>query len=357
MATPESPSRIDGAPGTSPRRGRRVARVALEALLLAAVAVGAAAGTLLLTVRGGDAATHFLLSLDGPAVVAQQSPYQPGQALSAEGLEQKYHIYLLAPGQVDGRPRSAGFARDWSQDELRKLDIDLSNTPAQMYGTAGGARLTLSIGSLDGIGGDIAGGVCKQDCGGFYDAPFYFGGGLVGFNQGYFDLNTAAFDQTLVDHELAHREHQIIAAGFDPAVRSVLGDIPYLSLPEFSGTDLPPGICSAKAILALRSLSGAPSDDPHIDFEEGVAETSEMYIGGYRTFMAAYGPELNGRGCGSYALPPDAELLAAEFPQADALYRLWQDQVFWGFGYDETGMLVPGPAAIPGQLDPATWTP
>jgi len=65
--------------------------------------------------------------------------------------------------------------------------------------------------------------------------------------------------------------------------------------------------------------------------------------------MLAYGPELNGQGDEGYLTPVSAKWLAAQFPQADALYRLWQDQLFDGYGYDQQGSLVAGAAAIPPQ--------
>ena len=110
---------------------------------------------------------------------------------------------------------------------------------------------------------------------------------------------------------------------------------------------------------ALRSFAagtGAGSE-PYVNFEEGVAETSEIYIQGYAVFMMDFGPELNGAGYAAYDFPIASEFLAATFPGADALYRLWQDQIFGGYGYGNDGALVPGAQASPTQLDPVTWSP
>jgi hypothetical protein len=323
--------------------------------LLGAILTGVVAGSLFVTVQAAGAARDLLLSLDGPTQVTQQSPYPSGQILAKDDLEGKYHIWLLTQREATGKVGADGLDHDWTQTELHTLDANLANTPAALYAKVDGVRLMLFIGDLTGTAGDVPGGLCRSECAGFYQSGFFMGGGLIGLNQGYYDHNTPAFDQTIVDHELTHRFHPAIAAILDPAVKTILGGKDYLALPEFTGTRVDSPMCNDKAIMALRSMSGSSLDDPHVNFEEGVAETSEIYISGYRAFMMAYGPELDGEGCGAYIGPLTDELLADTFLQADALYRLWQDQVFAGFGYDSGGLLVPGAVAIPDQLYPSLW--
>jgi hypothetical protein len=317
--------------------------------LLTAIALiaGLCVGTFFLTFSAGKVIKDFWLSLDGPTVVAQQTAYPESQFITKDDLNQKYHIYLLTQRQATGRDDAAGRDHDWTEAELHTLDLNLANTPALLYAKIGGARLSLFIGSLVGVGGDVPGGICGQECGGLYDGSFFFGGGLLGLDQRYYDLGPPAFDQTIIDHELTHRRYPLIAAGFEPALQSILGSKAYLALPEFSAAALT--VRPERAVLALASLAEVDSDDPHINFEEGIAETSEIYTQGYRTFMLAYGPELNGQGDESYLTPVSSKWLAAQFPQADALYRLWQDQIFDGYGYDQQGSLVAGTAAIPPQ--------
>ena len=324
----------------------------LKSLLMGAVLTGTIAGGFLFTLGAGQAAKSLVLSFDGPTQVSQQSPYSVNSVITKDDLQAKYHIWLLTQKGATGKSDAAGVDHDWTQTELHTLDANLANTPALLYAKTNGSRLSFFIGSLTGIYGDVKGGVCRQECGAFYDQSFFFDGGLIGLEQRYYDINTPAFDQTIIDHELTHRRHTIIASTLDPQIKALLAGHDYLALPEFSKA-----AAAAKgsrgAIIALRSFADAVSDDPHINFEEGVAETSEIYDLGYRAFMMAFGPELNGVGCEAYTTPVSADLLAAAFPAADAFYRLWQDQVLDGFGYDEQGSMVPGALAIPTQLHPS----
>ena len=139
----------------------------------------------------------------------------------------------------------------------------------------------------------------------------------------------------------------------DPQIKAILAGHDYLALPEFSKATAAKG--SRRAIIALRSFADAASDDSPINFEEGWPRPQKSTIWAIRVFMMAFGPELNGVGCEAYTTPISAELLAAAFPTADALYRLWQDRVLDGFGYDEQGTMVPGALAIPPRLGSSSW--
>jgi hypothetical protein len=320
-------------------------RLVIEGLLFVAVLIGVSVGTAFATFRAGDVLKDFLFSLDGPAIVAQQAPYAADQAFTKDDLENKYHIFLLTQSQATGRLDTKGADHDWNQAELRKLDFNLANTPAAWYGTRNHMRLSFYIGSLTGIPGDVEGGVCIQKCGAFYDGGFRDGGGLIGLNQGYYDLNGAPFDQTIIDHELTHRLHSLIADQLDPGVKTILGDADLLENPALSDPGAADG-CSAKALLALRSLADVKSDDPHVNFEEGVAETSEIYLEGHRAFLESFGPIMDIWICGGGDDEVSNEDAMFYFPQAQALYELWQNQVFAGYSYDEEGALV-APVAAP----------
>ena len=89
-----------------PRRHQRM-RLVIEGLLFVAVLIGVSVGTAFATFRAGDALKDFLLSLDGPAIVAQQVPYAADQAFTKNDLEGKYHIFLLTQTQATGQGQSA----------------------------------------------------------------------------------------------------------------------------------------------------------------------------------------------------------------------------------------------------------
>ena len=332
-----------------PKRHR--VRLVWSALLGAAL-TGILIGSVLLTIGVAQAAKDLMLSLDGPIQVSQQSPYPANSVITKDDLDAKYHIWLLTQSQATGHPDAAGEDHDWTQTELHTLDANLANSPPRLYAKVNGFRLSFFIGSLTGSSGDVPGGICQQNCDGLYEQSFLFGGGLIGLDQNHYDIHTEAFDQTIIDHELTHRRHQLIAARFDAEVKTILAGSAYARPSDLIDPALPDKPGHTRAGLALTSLAGVSSEDPHVNFEEGVAETAEIYLEGYRAFMAAFGPELNGAGTKANPQSVRAELLAATFPQADALYRLWQDQVFDGFGYDQQRALVPGSAAIPPQMVP-----
>jgi hypothetical protein len=125
-------------------------------------------------------------------------------------------------------------------------------------------------------------------------------------------------------------------------------------LPEFAdNSTVQVNSQTARAIIALSSLATPDPNpqNPHVNPVEGTAELAELYVGGYSAFMNAVGPELNSKGCRYYVGRPIVDaLLQKEFPQADALYRFYQDNIFGGYGYGSQGNMISGKDAIPKQI-------
>jgi len=311
---------------------------------------------------GTDALVHNLLDYPGPdsspVVVAQQNPYRDDLPLTREMVQNKYHVRLLnqdevGPGFDPPSPQAA-----WTQDELHLIDQNLSNIPAEMYEEVNGHQLSIFIGSLTGSPGDVAGGVCDQQCGGIFDFAYNAYGGLIGLDRHAYNQKNSNYDQTILVHELTHRKYYETRKAIAKDLKSLLDGNGYLKLPEFSDQSKVADSTARYAILALKSFAAGEDNpkDPHMILPEGVAETSEIYDSGYTVFMMAFGPELNGQGYAYYDFPVPDSFLQSEFPQADTLYRLWQKNIFGGYGYDPfDGSLVKGERAIPAQIDPATW--
>ena len=310
---------------------------------------------------GTETLAHNLFDYPGPdgspVVVAQQNPYREDLPLTRAMVQNKYHIHLLTQDEA-----GAGWApktpqTDWTQTELHLIDQNFSNIPAEMYEEVNGHQLSIFIGSLTGASGDIAGGVCSDQCGGIFDFDYDAYGGLIGLNRAAYNEQNVSYDQTILVHELAHRKYYEMRQAMARDIKALLAGNDYLNLPEFNGpskVDDP----TRYAILALKSLAAGDDNpkDPHVILTEGVAEAAELYCAGYAAFMMEFGPALNGKGYAYYELPVMDIFLQGEFPQADALYRLWQKAIFGGYGYQPfDGDLVSGDDAIPEQMDPATW--
>jgi hypothetical protein len=311
---------------------------------------------------GTNALVRNLLDYSGPdhspSVVAQQNPYRDDLPLTREMVQNKYQIRLLAQDEVGSGFDPPTSQAGWSQSELHLIDRNLANIPAEMYEEVNGRQLSIFIGSLAGSRGDVVGGVCGNQCGGIFDFVYNGYGGLIGLDRGSYNEKNPSYDQTILVHELTHRKYYETRAAIAKDLKSLLDGNNYLKLPEFSDQSRVNDSTARYAIMALKSFASGEDNpkNPHLILPEGVAETSEIYCSGYAVFMMEFGPELNGGGYTAYEFPIMDNFLANEFPQADALYRLWQKDIFGGYGYNPfDGSLVKGDLAIPAQIDPTTW--